>query len=198
MLLQVQYGTVETSEDKRGARIENRTYKSRFFFFFLVKGTFHHLKPLYIPQVIAPKRCCRCHICSEKKKAFENKPNSTLKQNAKAGQNVFLCCCGLQPMCPSIPLPLRRQHIPTKFKPTCRRCFSSQTRIKKLFVPQKSPPPLYPPLTAPTHDDLRVSSVCGVIRSNLKGKKLSARKADINMDSPARRLHIFDTHLGRR
>lgn len=65
VLLQVQYNTVETSEDKRGARIENRTYKSRFF---SLKRHVSPPKTAIYPQVIAPKCCCRCHICSEKKR----------------------------------------------------------------------------------------------------------------------------------
>lgn len=74
--------------------------------------------------LMSPLSQC-CHRCRE---AFENKHNSIKTQ-------MRLCCCRLY----FFPLHFLRStshHQQQNFKPTCRRGFSSQTRVQKLFAGQ--------------------------------------------------------------
>lgn len=107
---------VETSQDKWGARIENRTQWSRYFFF---KKKQQQL--LYTPQLLHLKCCCRCHVCGEKARRarFEAKHNSGFKTKMPTKTNKHTnpakCVCVVSGCTfPCTPLPLRRQHIPAK------------------------------------------------------------------------------------
>lgn len=141
---------VRYSREQRGqaecARRKNTTYKIRVSF----KDMFHHTKTLCTPHLLHPNVSVGAIFAAQEqavkddRACFENKLNSSLEQNAPKMQrrpNVFLRCCGLY-IFPCTPLPLHRQHIPTKFKKNLQPLLlhtNSPLRAPKLVYSSKSP-----------------------------------------------------------